>query len=308
MKKLLVILFLSLIYSVIVHSQERIYFPYFEVMNMHHEYQYSTSKLLKTYIENHRDYEVVLPEMNDSIYPKETLNETQKKAKALGTSYFMTGDINVMGTTAIVSINLHETQTGKKIWQDLLKASSPEDLDPVILRLAKSIGTDIKSSARGDIYSVSEYESNELNKVTAQYNWGIFVGGIYNFYPGLSNNFSAGFGLTFSYDIRNIILDFNTDLFFGDLFHYNFNLTTLLPLKQDPISPFIGAGLGYGGTDKHIKNYDSGGGLIFFARGGYIINRTSNVHMRAATTMFLPFYKIEKQVPAGLMLNLTFLF
>ncbi len=309
MKKNVLLVITGILYSFIISSQDKIYFPYFEVMNMHHEYQYSASKLFKTYIENYHNYVVVLPEMKDSVYPRETHQEINQKAKTLGTDFFMTGDINVMGTTAIVSVTLYETETGTRVWQDMLKASSPDDLDPVILRLAKAVGTDSKASARGDIYSVSGYESEQLNKISAQYNWGIFIGGMYNFYTGIENNFSAGFGITFSYDIRNVILNLNGDLFFGDITHYDFNLTTLVPLSENPVTPFVGAGLGYGGSG--IENDDTSinnSGLILFLRGGYIVNRTSSVHMKATGSLFAPAYKINNQIPMGVMLTVSFLF
>ena len=55
-----------------VVAQEKIYMPYFEVINMHPDYQNSATHLLKTYLESGNKMELILPD-KDTLYYKEGL-------------------------------------------------------------------------------------------------------------------------------------------------------------------------------------------------------------------------------------------
>lgn len=83
--------------------------PFFEVLNIHHDYQYSISKLYQTYVNDINEYEIVLPPKADSIYPVESLEETMNKARSMSTPFFIRGVMNSVGDVIIISLDLHQT-------------------------------------------------------------------------------------------------------------------------------------------------------------------------------------------------------
>ncbi len=322
MKRLCIFLSFGLIISYSSYGQEKAYFPYFELINMHPDYQYSVSKLFKTYVDNNSSYEIILPTKPDSVYDYETQAQSIKNAKQHQAKYFIKGELNALDDIVIVSVSMYETSSGNKIWSDMLKAYTPDDLDPVMLRLSKTIGTGKKASEESDIYSVTEYESPELDKVSANKSFGVYIGSVYTPFKDVENNFSSGFGVKFSYDTRDLLLDLNGELYFQDIRIYNFNLAALYPFSKKKSTPYLGGGLGYGGmtitkeekslnSDYPFDYYDEnyrGSGLSLFAKGGYLFNRTSDVNVRIEGGPYITTYEIDNQLPYGFMLNMVLSF
>jgi hypothetical protein len=278
------------------------------------DYQYSTSKLLKTYIDNAGRYQIILPArpQEGSYYP-ESFAETWGNAKSQGTAYFLTGEMNALEDIMIVSIGLYTTNDGKLVWTDILKASSMDDLDPILILLSKSLGTKNKASELEDIYSVSDFETNELIKKDASSTFGIFLGGFHTFYSGVDQNFSSGFGAKISYDLRDLILDINAEFYFGEIEIYDINLSALYPFSQGRKSPFLGGGLGYGSHriefDQTTSNSsERNSGLLLYGHAGYIFSRTSNVQLRGTASIYSATYKVANEVPFGMGFNLTLSF
>lgn len=295
-------------------AQEKVYFPFFELINIHEDYQYSTSKLLKTYIEREGKYQLILPRKpTEGSYLPETFAESQERAKTQGTNYFLSGEMNALEDLMIISINLYRTEDGKIVWSDVLKAASLDDLDPILRLLSKALGTKNKASMMEDIYSVSDYETNELSKKDASSTFGISIGGVHTFHTDLDQNFSSGFGAKISYDLRDLILDVNGEFYFGEIDVIDLNLSALFPLSQGRRSPFVGGGLGYGShkmssNENSLNSSQRSAGLLAYAHAGYIFSRTSNVHLRATLSAYSATYEIANQVPFGLGFNLALSF
>lgn len=310
--KITVIYFACLWLCFSAAAQEKVYFPLFELLNVHPDYQYSTSKLLKTYVDSNGRYEMVLPSKTDSLSGMETLDEIQNKARLLNANYFLIGEMNALKDIMIITISLYKTADGQKVWTDILKARTVDDLDPILQLIAKSLGTTMKASEAEDIYSVSQYNSPALNKRNANTSFGVFIGGTYTFYPHVQNNFSSGLGLKLSYDTRNLIFDINGELYFSVIDIYNLNLNVLYPFSKGAQTPFLGGGLGFGGhsIDTNSSEFmtSSNGGLLLYAHGGYLFNRTSTVQVRGGITAYTATYQIDDHVPYGVGCNLTFTF
>ena len=296
-----------------VKAQDKVYMPYFQIENMHWEYQISAAKIFRTYLNNNNKYTLILPQTKDSIYPNETFTQTIKNAKTAGAKYFIIGEMNALNDVMIISMSLYNTSDSTKVWSDILKARNPDDLDPILQKYANNIGTDLKASKDGDIYSVTNYDSKELTKVDASTNFGFCISGSYCAVTNVDNPTSSGFGLIASYDIRDIILDIQGDLLFGNVYFYDVRISGLYPFKKSRNTPFIGGSMAWGGNTIDFKNnnyIDSNnkGGLAMFANGGYIFNRNANVNFRLTGSVIVPFYKVEKQMPLTFMINAAILF
>lgn len=320
--------------------------PLVEVLNIHTDYQYTISKLFKTYVDNNGKYEILLPYKSDTLYFKETFEESKLKAAALNAPYFIIGELNRIGETVIVVFSMYKTSDGTKVWSDLLKAQSPEDLDPIIYKISKNIGTENKAASDSDIYNVTEYDSKELNKINANLNFGISVGGTFPF-VNEDDKSGAGFGLMASYDVRDIIFDIGGNAYFSSIDMYYLSLKVNYPFAEKRHTPYLGGGLGFGGMnikkeyEYEVKQKDyltgdtttytytetgrkRGNGLMLFAGGGYILNRNSNVQLRIGGDVFFSLFDIDKftqwntsqskasindiKAPIGIIINMTILF
>ncbi|MBP7497626.1 MAG: hypothetical protein KA792_08195 [Bacteroidales bacterium] len=317
MKTGLKILVFALIISLKLTSQEKIYMPYFEVINMHKDYQISASRLLKTYLEIDNKTELVLPD-KDSSYYKETKEQSLLNARNLNINHILIGELNRVGETVVISLSMFNSK-GEKEWFTLQKASSPEDLDPVMQKIANSfINRNSSNNKEEDIFNVTEYDSKQLNKKTANSYFGIEIGGGPTSF-NIDNSNTAGFGILYSGDIRSIIFDLKGDLFFSEVDLYNINIQVNYPFFKKNSSPYIGGGLGYGGTSVKVKiknvspNYDytetfHGSGLTVYGGAGYIINRASNINLRFNANFFFSAYKVNEDYPYGALLTLMLLF
>jgi len=310
MKKLFLIFAIMYCYCT-VSAQEKIYMPYFEVINIHKDYQLATTRLLKTYLETNNKTELVLP-VRDTAYYSENREQALIKAKSLKINNVLIGELNRVGETVIISITLYKTETGEKTWNTILKASSPDDLDPVMQKIASSINNRNTVKNSEDIYNVTDYNSKQLNKMVANTFLGIEIGGGATFI-NTPNKFPAGFGIIYSGDLRTILFDVKGCLYFSDVSMYNINIQINYPLLNKLSSPFVGGGLGYGYTsinsnDQNNNKLYEGNGLTLFAGAGYIFNRTSNINLRCNASLFFSMYEVNSVYPSGLLLGVSVLF
>jgi hypothetical protein len=224
----------------------------------------------------------------------------------------MIGELNRVGETVVISISLYKTENGEKEWNSIQKAISPDDLDPIMQKLSVTINNRNSINNSENIYNVTDYNSRQLNKITANTYWGIEIGGGATFI-NTKNKFPAGFGIVYSGDLRSIIFDLKGSMYFSDVNLYNINIQINYPLINKISSPFIGGGLGYGYSTikKEIPNnydYYSGNGLTLYAGAGYIINRTSNINLRLNANLFFSMYQVNNVNPSGILFGVMVLF
>jgi hypothetical protein len=304
-KHLAVILFAINLFSSHVMAQlPKVFLPLLEAINLKKDFQYSTSKLLKSYIENANRYQVIMQEMSDSaMVSTDQLELVKAKAKEKGATYFITGSLNRLGETVIVNINLYETESSRKVWFDQLKAFTPDDLDPVLQRFGANIGSVNKAATNDDIYSVTAQESKTLKKKETNNNFGVGLSGaalIESDIPLMS-----GLSAAWSFDARNYIFDIRPSWSFSNIRDvYSLSLEMAKPIKNTGNTPYYGGGLSFSRTaysydaNNYTSSYSSGTyasgyGLMLLVGGGYIFNRTSSVSLRVSANYFQGFYDVK---------------
>jgi len=301
---------LMLLISMAAQSQDKVYMPFFNIENMHSAYQISAAKIFRSYVNANNKYLLLLPETTDTIYTVESFDQTQKNAKTAGAKYFLIAEMNALNDVMIVSMSLYKTSDTSRVWGDMLKARTLEDLDPILQRFAKNLGTDKKASVDGDIYTVTDYDAKELNKISTTPHCGLAICGGYFLVNKVKNSTPAGFGLLATYDVRDVIFDLEGDFLFGDIKSYGVRISGLYPFKSSKNTPFVGGSIAWSGISATYKNsyYDysnyysnnrSGGGLALYANGGYIFNRNASVNFRVTGSFVLPTYKVGDKYPVG---------
>jgi hypothetical protein len=325
-KILLINCILLFVFCTLANATEKIYMPFFELINVHPDYQYSTARLFKNYVDEQKKYTLIIPAKPDSSITQPSIEKIRETAKSLNCQYFIIGDMNRIGETVIISFAMYNTENSEQIWHDRLKAASPDDIDPILQKLSRTLGSKNNAVEDGSIYSVTDYESGELKQVRANNAFGVSLGGALLFSKPLSNDpFSAGGGVFWYYDAREILYEVDAKIYFlGNNYLGHVSINTYHPFFAESNTPFLGGGLGIGFNtiDKSLfypnnkepwDNYGTytGSGLVLYLGGGYIIGRTSNVGLRAHLQYFIATYKLnnpEKTLPHGLLLNMELYF
>jgi hypothetical protein len=288
----LIFAFIAIGFSSFAQSNKTVYLAWFETNNLKKDFQFITPKLLKGYLNQGSRFEAVTPNYGDSVSGSWLeISEIQNHAKEKNAAFFILGTLTRLGETVIVDINLNETSTGKRIWSDKLRANGPDDLDPIMQRVALAIGTENTSTKEGDIYNVSTYESKELKKQQATYSFGTAIGSMIGFRK--NSELMAGGSFVGSYDNRNLILDFRGSYYgIGSKSeYYCFGLEVIKPLKKDANTAFLTGGLQIASYDFWAPYYDTKynyntasttnySGLVFNVGGGYLVGRTSSAQLR----------------------------
>src|SRR5262245_46884320 len=130
MKKILLILSPVIMFLQVVKAQksgdgvqEKLYMPYFELINLDADYEYSTSQLFKSYVDERDRYLLVLPKKpaDGGLYPEESLETSIENASKLHAKYVLRGSLNHIGERVIITVTMYNLN-GRKIWTDKLTA------------------------------------------------------------------------------------------------------------------------------------------------------------------------------------------
>ncbi|MBP5247430.1 MAG: hypothetical protein J6Z31_06175 [Fibrobacter sp.] len=312
-----------------VFASERVYMPLFELVNIHDDYQYATSKIFQRYAAKDGRYEVVIPNQTDSLQAQPSKAEVQKIASSKGCTKFILADLTRLGETVVVTVSLYGTQSGNLLWSDAMKAANPNDLDPILERMAKNIGTENVASKTDDIYTVTQKEETKLRKKRANKSFGFGIMG----FTMLNNpgpRFQPGLEIFWSYDSRNIFFqidgsfnfysdseDYTRTDYYGESYKYSIDETTVnlslglsgyYPLFDGNTTPFLGGGLSFTSTIvEYSSDYyyydepedDSKTGLWVRLGGGILFNRTSTVTFRIRAEYAFSTYKVDHHIMHG---------
>ena len=311
LSSLLMILCAVILFSTISYSAEKVYMPFFELINVHSDYQYSVARLFKNYVDEQGKYILIIPQKADTLVEQSHIDVIRENAKANDCQYFIIGDMNRIGETVIISVSMYKTENNQLIWKDRLKANTPDDIDPILQKLSRAIGTEQKAAEDGDIYIVTSYESQQLKQVHSTSAFGLSIGGaLMMSKPFIDEPFSGGGGVFWSYDVRTILFEVDAQTYFlGNFSVGHLSIDVYKPFFSESNTPFLGGGLGFGYTTGETKM--QGSGMMLFAGGGYIFGRSADVGLRVRAQYMLGAFKVdnpEKSLPHGFMLNMELYF
>jgi len=301
-------------------AQEKAYMPLFEVINMHPDYQYSSTRLLKTYVDGAGKYILIIPSKEEKNV--ETIETAQKKAASMKLKYFVIGSLNRVGERVIVNVSLFNTNDASVVWTDQLKAQNPEDLDQIFEKIGKNMGTKTKAKDDENIFSTTD--SKDLNALEVKKSGDIATG-----FMVLLNNYAKypapGISVGAGYDLKDFILNLKSNLFGNsDIIFFSGSLECYLPFFKKRSTPFFGGGMGlsrtivygdvtktdYFGNPYVAKDNSSAGGLMLTAGGGYIFNRNSSVSFRLSGNFVVGLYQdgLITESTKALMFKMEILF
>ncbi len=307
------LLFFLLTGSVLLTTgQNLVYFPGFEMINVPGEggLQYSTSKLIKSYIEDNHDYTVLLSDkISQSFFNvQESESTTATAALQRNARYFMRGEIHFLQGVYIISIGVYDSNTRERIWHDLAKGSSEKDLDPLLSRLGRSFLTSNTAKTDINIDEVTEYDEQgvELAQIRVNHFVGILLGGKH--VP--NETILSGVGLAYTYDASTFLFNFDFELYPSSnllassssdtrkIDNGTVNLGITYPLSRKRNTFYVNGGMEYGYTRVRDEIFEAEyietrAGIGMFAGAGFLINRNSTVNLRIYAAVTAPFYEAD---------------
>ena len=309
-------------FASIAVAAEKVYMPPVGTTNIHSDYGVAAQKLMKTYIEDDGRFILVEGTAEDSvdISKPESLNN---KAVSKSCSKILIAEFTRLGENVILSFKLYNTGSEAPVWQDRLKAANPDDFDPIIQRVARTIGTKQKATTDQDIYNVTETETKQPRRKKAFSYFGLGLGGMVPLSPTV--DMAPGLNFFGMYDTQSFLIGIDANLWgMSDDSRYtygDFGISAYYAFGRRFVAPYIGGGMNYSGVDYNTKvtvkeknekwdstigdykityedkkhNYsDSKSGIGAFVGGGVMLNRASNIVLFAEAKYFVNFYKLKE--------------
>jgi hypothetical protein len=214
--------------------------------------------------------------------------EAAEGARAAGATRAAVVRIVTLGAVQRARLSVYDAATGRVVHTDDMPAGSPNDLDPVLERLAKGYAAGSGAARVAEIDTVTDKEARPLNRVTANKSSGLRLGAITPLTPG-SQGTGTGGGYFWLYDARSFLVDVSFDLYFGDRYHdVALGFGAYLPLLKENFTPYLGGGMKYAWTR---FGGDHASGLQPYAAVGGLFGRLSTVGVRGEVAWFYDWFK-----------------
>jgi hypothetical protein len=233
--------------------------------------------------------------------------QAQELGRSVQADMVVTTHIVHLAGTARVRMTVWRVGDGTIAHSDsMTTAGGPDDLDPVLKRLAMGFATGKPVSQTGEIDSVTQKESDPYLKQTATKIFGLRLGGIMPLNRLTDETTTAtGLGLFWMYDARDFIAEIWADFYRGStesISMFNVGIGGYYPFTRKNISPYVGMGAawsnsdfsdnsGSSSTDRFTAGEDpSASGMRLNAAFGMLMGRLWTVQVRAELGWFANLY------------------
>lgn len=214
--------------------------------------------------------------------------------RAQGAELAVVLHVTRLGNTARLRLTAYASN-GQVVYVDELPAATPDDMPPVLARLAQGLATGKSARETADIETVTDKEGEPLRKRRATSVWGLEIGYLLPLHDPHDGEQLAlpGLALFWLYDARTFLADiavgFHTDSHEGDLW---VGLGVYYPFSRSDFSPYVGGGLRYAHAE-----YGGGGasGIVALASVGVLLGRLSSVQIRGELSYFVNMFTEQPQ-------------
>jgi len=313
---------ISAVLALSAFAAEKVYMPPVGTTNIHSDYGIAAQKLMKTYIEDDGRFILIEGSAADSVV-LEKQETVKNKAVEKGCSKYLIAEFTRLGDNVILSFKLYAVGTEAPVWTDRLKAANPDDFDPIIQRVARTIGTKEKATTEQDIYNVTENETKQPRRKKAFSYFGVGLGGMVPLSPEV--DMAPGINLFGMYDSQSFLIGLDCNLWgMSEDSRYtyaDFGISAYYAFGRRFIAPYVGGGLSFSAVDyqsdvsytstesqydydsdsyktvttKESDTYtDDKSGIGAFVGGGLMLNRASNIVLFAEVKYFINFYKLAE--------------
>jgi hypothetical protein len=218
--------------------------------------------------------------------------EAAQEAREVQASLAVTLRVSRLGGASTARLAAYGPD-GKLVHADQLGAATPDDLEPVLKRLARGLAESRPATETADVDTVTEREARPAPRRTANRVFGFRIdASLLGERPaGHGVGHVTGGGLFWLYDMRGFLADFSVDYQFGGGDHLlDTGLGAYLPLSRDNVSPYLGGGLSWAAV--HLWDRTDAG-LLVKGAAGVLIGRLSSVQLRAEGGYRVALFQLE---------------
>jgi hypothetical protein len=248
--------------------------------NVHEGHLAAATDVLRGHLERTGRFVVAIVPSPAPAGQEASAQQAGEAARSAGAAIAVTVRVARLGATASVRLGAYRPD-GSAAHLDELSASGPDDLDPVLRRLALGLAQGRPARLLAEIDSVTEKESDPYLKYVATNVFGLRLGNAFlmnRASPAGTTHSAAGGGVFWLYDARSFLADLSFDLHGGeDDRLVAIGIGFYRPLSTANFSPYLGGGVAYEWVS---TGGDGAAGLALRAAGGAIFGRLSTVQIR----------------------------
>lgn len=215
--------------------------------------------------------------------------QAQELGRSVQAEMAVTTHIVNLAGTARVRLTVWRVTDGSIAHSDSMStAGGPDDLDPVLKRLAVGFASGKPTSQTGEIDSVTQKESDPYLKQTATRVFGLRLGGLVPVNrPSGDPTTATGLGLFWLYDARDFMAEVWGDFYRGsaeDVTMFNIGIGGYYPFTRKNVTPYVGMAAAWSASDLG----DGGGasGMRLNGAFGVLVGRLWTVQARAELGYF----------------------
>jgi hypothetical protein len=248
--------------------------------NVHAGHVSAATDMLRSHLERVGFTVVRVPSPEPPASAEATPAQAGEAARAAGASLGVTLRVSRLGALASVRLAAYRPD-GTAAHLDELSALGPNDLEPVLRRLAVGLAERRPARLLAEIDTVTERESDPYLKQVATQVFGLRLGSAFLLNradAAETPRGAAGGGIFWLYDARTFLADVSFDLNGGDDNRLvALGLGFYYPFSRANFTPYAGGGVAYAWVD---TGGDVAQGLAFRGALGALVGRLSTVQVR----------------------------
>lgn len=309
-----------------VDPANTVFVPYVKASGLHPDYEAYIIQTFTQYVKDAGRYKLTAADKNNRNLKTASVSYTNKIAKDKGCRYALYINITKRRNGMLFAFAMKDTDSNKLLWDDEYLALIPEDVAPILYRVAATMGTGRHGSNSKSFYDDEtvtfidrenfqeiqdamreaereQAEENEKKAIGGRARIGFTLLGdllFHDLHP------MAGFGFRAWYDTKITLIEGAFD--FRGCVTSDTSITMIGANLLFPIlhtgnhTPYLGLG---GAISITNVNEESNSGFSGSLETGYLFNRQKPIFFRVGLRYFRNFYKTNDHKKQGLGLEVT---